>query len=209
MMPLCCCSEAIEKRQAQHTMEMRFGNFHFSGPLRPGIVSPKLPIPAHIARPEYADTGRPISEESVRGSSKIQVWNEKSIAALRVVCKFCAELLQLAGSMCQPGVTTDQIDKAIHAATIDAGVYPSTMNYRGYPKSLCTSINEVICHGIPDDRPLVAGDIINCDISAFYQGFHGDCNATSTSARSTSVRGDSSSARASRSSRRSRLCDRV
>jgi methionyl aminopeptidase len=80
-----------------------------------------------------------------------------------LVCmqQFCAELLQLAGSMCVPGVTTDQIDKAIHAATIDAGAYPSTMNYRWYPKSMCTSINEVICHGIPDDRPLQEGDIIN------------------------------------------------
>jgi methionyl aminopeptidase len=63
--------------------------------------------------------------------------------------------------MCKPGVTTDQIDKAVHAATIAAGAYPSTRNYRGYPKSLCTSINEVICHGIPDDRALVEGDIIN------------------------------------------------
>ena len=83
-------------------------------------------------------------EMSVRGGSKFNMLDDKGIAAMRVVCKFCAELLQLAGAMCQPGVTPDTIDRAIHAAIIDAGAYPSTMNYRGFKKSLCTSVNEVV-----------------------------------------------------------------
>jgi methionyl aminopeptidase len=87
-------------------------------------------------------------------------------------------LLLMCGAMIQPGVTPDQIDRAVFAATVANNAYPSTLNYRSYPKSLCISVNEVICHGIPDDRPFADGDIVNADCSVFRDGFHGDCNAT-------------------------------
>lgn len=78
----------------------------------------------------------------------------------------------------KPGVTTDEIDRVIHEATIARGAYPSTLNYNGYKKSCCISVNEVICHGIPDQRPLQEGDIVNLDVSLFKDGFHSDLNET-------------------------------
>ena len=89
-----------------------------------------------------------------------------------------AEVLELGGAMVAPGVTTDEIDAAVHQAYIDRGGYPSTLNYRGYPESLCTSVNEVICHGIPDDRRLLDGDIVNLDVTLYHEGYHGDLNET-------------------------------
>jgi len=88
------------------------------------------------------------------------------------------EILDLAASHVQIGITTDEIDKIVHEATIAKGAYPSPLNYRGFPKSCCTSVNEVVCHGIPDSRPLQDGDIVNLDISAYYKGYHGDVNET-------------------------------
>ena len=89
-----------------------------------------------------------------------------------------ASTLILAGSHVKPGVTTDEIDAIVHAALIEENAYPSPLNYRGFPKSVCTSINEVICHGIPDSRPLLDGDIINIDVTAFVGGVHGDTSCT-------------------------------
>src|SRR5690606_4874670 len=83
-----------------------------------------------------------------------------------------------AGKLVRPGITTDEIDAAVHEMTIAAGAYPSPLNYHGYPKSVCTSVNEVICHGIPDDRALQDGDIVNLDVTVFLDGVHGDTNAT-------------------------------
>ena len=89
-----------------------------------------------------------------------------------------AEILLEVGPYVAPGVTTDHLDEVVHAATVARGGYPSPLNYRGYPKSVCTSVNEVICHGIPDSRPLADGDIVNIDITAYLDGVHGDTNAT-------------------------------
>lgn len=80
--------------------------------------------------------------------------------------------------MVKPGVTTDSIDKAVHDFLIANEAYPSPLNYYHFPKSLCTSVNEVICHGIPDDRPLEEGDIVNIDISVYKYGLHTDLNET-------------------------------
>eukprot|EP00899_Mesostigma_viride_P025043 jgi/Mesvir1/5723/Mv09825-RA.2 len=88
------------------------------------------------------------------------------------------EVLDLAGRAVRPGVTTEEIDRIVHEATIAAGAYPSPLNYHSFPKSCCTSVNEVICHGIPDRRPLEEGDIINIDISVCLDGYHGDLNET-------------------------------
>jgi methionyl aminopeptidase len=97
---------------------------------------------------------------------------------MRVAGRIAAQALQLCGSMVRPGVTTDEIDRAGHEFLLGHGAYPSTLGYRGFPKSLCTSVNEVVCHGIPDDRALLEGDICNIDITAYIGGVHGDNNAT-------------------------------
>jgi methionyl aminopeptidase len=138
----------------------------------PGVVSPMLAVPPEIERPAYADTGR------VERWSESRVKTPDIIERMRVAGLMAAEVLRLAGEMVAPGVTTDEIDKYVHQLTIDRGAYPSPLNYSGYPKSVCTSVNEVICHGIPDSRALVDGDIINIDVTCFVGGVHGDTNAT-------------------------------
>jgi methionyl aminopeptidase len=143
-----------------------------AGRVRPGRVSPMRTVPPHIPRPDYAETGIP-----GRGSGRL-VRTAEELVRMRRACKAAAKLLRLAGEQVKPGVTTDAIDEFVHRTTIEMGGYPSTLNYRGFPKSLCTSVNEVICHGIPDDRPLNEGDIVNLDVTIFLDGMHGDTNAT-------------------------------
>lgn len=137
-----------------------------------GRVSPRRTVPAHIPRPDYADTGVP-NRENARN-----VRTAEELVRMRKSCRAAALLLREAGAMLKPGLTTDAIDQFVHERTIALGGYPSTLNYRGYPKSLCTSVNEVICHGIPDDRALRDGDIINLDVTIFLEGMHGDTNGT-------------------------------
>jgi methionyl aminopeptidase len=141
-------------------------------PVRPGLVSPMLTVPAGIARPEYAATGQP-SDREARA-----VRTDDEIARMRIAGRVAAEALIEVGRHVRPGVTTDELDRIGHEAMVAAGSYPSTLNYRGFPKSLCTSVNEVICHGIPDSRKLRDGDIVNVDITAFIEGVHGDTSAT-------------------------------
>ena len=129
-------------------------------------------VPADIARPDYAETG------VVTRRPEDRVKSPEIIERMRRAGRAAAEVLEIGASMIAPGVTTDEIDAAVHQAYIDRGGYPSTLNYRGYPKSLCTSVNEVICHGIPDDRPLADGDIVNLDVTIWLDGVHGDTNAT-------------------------------
>jgi methionyl aminopeptidase len=155
-----------------------FKGFKFSGPLRPGFVSAQMTVPANIVKTEYAEDGIPKSELTMRGSSKLEVLSAADLVIMRPVAKLAGEILLMCGAMVQPGVTPDQIDRAVFAAAIAHGCYPSPLNYREFPKSVCTSVNEVICHGIPDDRPFADGDIVNCDVTMFRDGFHGDCNAT-------------------------------
>jgi methionyl aminopeptidase len=100
------------------------------------------------------------------------------IEKIRTAGKIAAEAIQLVGSHAKPGITTDELDRIGHEYLISRGAYPSTLGYRGYPKSLCSSVNEVICHGIPDDTVLEDGDIINIDITAYLDGYHGDSNYT-------------------------------
>lgn len=152
--------------------------FKYTGPLRPHYVSPMRSVPAHIERPEYALTGRAKEEEKVKNSSKIHINSPEEIAGIREACRIGREVLDIAAHMVKPGVTTEDIDIAVHEATIARNAYPSPLNYYHFPKSCCTSVNEVICHGIPDARPLQEGDIINIDVSVYYKGFHGDLNET-------------------------------
>ncbi len=137
-----------------------------------GEVSPMREVPDHIARPPYADTGEyePWDEGRVKSPDVIERMRRSGAVA--------AEVLRLAGDLVAPGVTTEEIDIAVHEAFVARGAYPSTVNYHGYPKACCTSVNEVICHGIPDSRALQNGDICNIDVTGWIGGVHGDTNAT-------------------------------
>ncbi|KAI8977204.1 methionyl aminopeptidase 1 [Mycotypha africana] len=155
-----------------------FKTFKYTGPLRAVYpLSPRRAVPPEIARPDYAETGIPRSEILARNSD-IKVCTPEEIEAIRVACKITREVLDIAAQAIRVGITTDEIDRIVHEATIERGAYPSPLNYNYFPKSCCTSVNEVICHGIPDQRPLEDGDILNIDISCYYNGFHGDCNGT-------------------------------
>ena len=142
------------------------------GRVLPGEISPYRPVPPNIARPSYADTGKAIRWDEPR------IKSADIIERMRHAGTTAAEILRLAGEMVRPGITTDDIDVYVHDLTIERNAYPSTLNYGGYRKSLCTSVNEVICHGIPDSRVLLEGDIINLDVTCFVGGVHGDTNAT-------------------------------
>ena len=141
--------------------------------LRPGIVAAALPVPAHIVRPPYVRLpgGEP-------GLSKMRLKRTaEEIQAMRRAGAVAAEVLQAVGGLVAPGVTTDALDRAAHEETIARGAYPSPLGYRGFPKSICTSVNEVICHGIPDSRPLAEGDILNIDVTVYLDGVHGDTSS--------------------------------
>jgi methionyl aminopeptidase len=129
-------------------------------------------VPASIPRPEYVDRPRPAPYTGG------EVKDAATIEAMRVAGRLAAQALAEVGRAIAPGVTTDELDRIGHEFLCDHGAYPSTLGYRGFPKSLCTSLNEVICHGIPDDTVLREGDICNIDITAFLGGVHGDTNAT-------------------------------
>lgn len=138
------------------------------GTLKPGKISPRRAVPAHIDRPEYMYHSGP--EVVTVGDIK----SPETIEKIRVAGRIAAQALQVVGEAVRPGVTTDELDRIGHEFIISHDAYPSCLGYMGFPKSLCTSINEVICHGIPDDRPLEDGDIVNVDITAYYDGVHGD-----------------------------------
>ena len=193
---------AIQQRKAESASEQHqqqlFAGFEFSGPLRPGNVSAQMQvaspasastasttataadeamptaIPASIELPEYALTGEPVREDAVRREHKIDVVTPANADKMRRSGRLAGELLQMCGAMVQVGVTPEQLDRAVFAAAVAHNAYPSPLNYRGFPKSLCVSVNEVICHGIPDDRPFEDGDIVNCDVTIFREGHHGD-----------------------------------
>eukprot|EP00958_Prasinococcus_capsulatus_P013050 scaffold1318_cov388-Prasinococcus_capsulatus_cf.AAC.71 len=153
--------------------------------LEPGIVSPPLEVPQSIPRPSYAGSGRapPFSDSYQYALDDDKRERMRAAGALAARVRDYAgaslgPLLVTVGTLVKPGVTTDEIDKAVHQMIIDAGAYPSPLNYGSFPKSVCTSVNECICHGIPDNRELVDGDIINIDVTVFLNGVHGDTSRT-------------------------------
>ncbi len=160
---LCWCGSGRKYKRCHRKVE---------GRVVPGEVTPMRAVPAHIGRPPYADTGEfvPWDEPRIKSPDVIE--------RMRRAGSVAAEILRLAGEAVRPGVTTDEIDAYVHDLYVERDAYPSPLNYHGYPKSLCTSVNEVICHGIPDSRVLVDGDIVNLDVTAYIGGVHGDTNAT-------------------------------
>lgn len=128
-------------------------------------------VPESIARPEYVGRGQP-------RPSKNGPVDAVTVEKIRVASQLAARALAYTSSLVAPGVTTNQLDEAAHEFLCDHGAYPSPLGYRRYPKSICTSKNDVICHGIPDDDPLEEGDIVNIDVTAYIGGVHGDTSAT-------------------------------
>ena len=143
-----------------------------SGHLVPGVVSPQRPVPAAIPRPEYV--GRPGPGPYDGGD----LYTADEVARVRAAGRIAAQAVELVGTAIRPGVTTDALDVIAHEFIVSQNAYPSTVGYRGFPKSVCTSINEVICHGIPDDTTLAEGDLVNIDITAYRDGMHGDLSKT-------------------------------
>ena len=142
------------------------------GTLTPGTLTPQRHVPASIARPEYMFHDGP---EHITAS---EIKDAETIERIRVAGRLAARALAEAAKAIAPGVTTDELDRIAHEYLCDHGAYPSCLGYMGFPKSICTSINEVICHGIPDSTRLNEGDLINLDVTAYIGGVHGDTNAT-------------------------------
>lgn len=138
-------------------------------PVKPGRLSPTRAVPASIARPPYAPDAPALLPA---------VPPDEFPDRMRAAGRAAREILLELGEAVRPGITTDELDRICHEGCIARGGYPSPLHYRSFPKSLCTSVNEIICHGIPDDRVLLDGDIVNCDVTIFLGGVHGDTNAT-------------------------------
>ncbi|WP_295125996.1 type I methionyl aminopeptidase [uncultured Leifsonia sp.] len=143
-----------------------------AGHLIPGRVTATRAVPSRIPRPEYV--GKPGPTPSDRGD----VYSPEEIELIRESGRIAARAIERVGEAVRPGITTEALDAIGHEFLIEHDAYPSTLGYRGYPKSICSSVNEVICHGIPDDTVLEDGDIVNIDITAYTNGFHGDSNQT-------------------------------
>ena len=140
--------------------------------MTPGRISPQRPVPASIARPEYVGKAGPAPH--VGGD----VYDAETVELIRASGRIAAQAIDAAEAAVRPGVTTDELDAIVHDFVVSHDAYPSTLGYRGFPKSSCTSVNEVICHGIPDDTVLVEGDLVNIDVTAFANRVHGDLNRT-------------------------------
>ena len=149
--------------------------FAYTGSVQPTPLSPTRIVPSTItSRPDYWKSSIPKSPRTLPW--QIEVKSASDIEKMKVAGSIARAVLDAAGRLVAPGVTTDEIDALVHELTLERSAYPSPLNYHGYPKSCCTSVNEIICHGIPDSRPLASGDIVNIDITCFKDGFHGDCS---------------------------------
>ncbi|PKA45626.1 Methionine aminopeptidase 1B, chloroplastic [Apostasia shenzhenica] len=166
---LCGLEEAMRIRRLRELQQAT--KVRKRPPLRRGKISGPLLVPDHIPKPSY--TG---SNQLPQLSSEYQVHDDEAIDCMRAACELAARVLEFAGTM--PSITTNEIDKAVHHMIIDAGAYPSPLGYGGFPKSVCTSVNECMCHGIPDSRQLQDGDIINIDVTVYLNGYHGDTSKT-------------------------------
>jgi len=156
--------------------DLQMNTFPYTGTVKPGTQTPQRVVDdPGIMRPNYANDGRPKTGPPLLPWI-IEVKSPEDIEKMRFAGRVAREILDAAGRAVRVGITTDEIDTLVHEETIKRGAYPSPLNYRGFPKSCCTSVNEVICHGIPDDRKIKEGDIINVDITSYINGFHGDCS---------------------------------
>lgn len=142
------------------------------GHLIPGKISQRLSVPTAVTKPEYVGKPAPAPHQ---GGDK---YDSETIGRIRKASRLAAQALALVLESAKPGMTTDELDRIGHEFLVSHGAYPSTLGYRGFPKSLCSSLNEVVCHGIPDDTVMQEGDLLNIDISAYLDGVHGDTNGS-------------------------------
>jgi len=140
--------------------------------IQPATISPPREVPASIPRPRYVGRSAP---DPYTGDD---IQSAETIEKMRIAGRIAAQAMHAAAAVIRPGVTTDDLDRVVHEFLIGHRAYPSTLGYRGFPKSCCTSVNEVICHGIPDARPLEDGDLVKIDVTAYIGGVHGDTCAT-------------------------------
>lgn len=183
-----CSQECFKKDWAEHKLLHAaaydpFPGYSYSGTLRPfpyGVPARRA-VPKDILKPDYAVTGIPRSEMDVRNkaATTIPVLTRAEQESMREACRLAREVLDIAGAAIKEGVTGHEIDGIVHEETLKRNAYPSPLNYRGFPRSCCVSVNEVICHGIPDTRPFRRGDLVNIDVTLFTkEGFHADLNET-------------------------------
>ncbi|KAI8122893.1 mitochondrial, Methionine aminopeptidase 1D [Lucilia cuprina] len=164
----------IAHRQISQSFFKKKNDFGKCNTVSIGNISPERHVPNYINVPDYYH--KAMGPGSTLGLPEIKT--ELQIKKMRESCRLAADILKSCQEIIKVGVTTDEIDRFVHEKIILAKAYPSPLRYAGFPKSICTSVNNVACHGIPDDRPLQDGDIINVDITVFYNGFHGDCSKT-------------------------------
>ena len=168
--PFRSCHEKVGRQGPGADLFLPAETFEWS--VRPARGLPRREAPARVHLPDYALSGEP------RPRPTSHLLDRDEIRRLRIAGREAAGVLTVVAAMVRPGITTDELDSAAYDECSRRRIYPSTLNFRGYPKSICTSVNEVICHGIPDSRPLLEGDIVNVDITVFAEGMHGDCSAT-------------------------------
>ncbi|KAG7210362.1 hypothetical protein KM043_011897 [Ampulex compressa] len=143
--------------------------------VKPWKVSDIREVPSYIPKPSYSQSMIPRE-----GPKRPEIKDKNQIECMRNSCNLAKNILSHIKHFVKPGITTDALDEIVHEMIISNGAYPSPLNYRGFPKSSCTSINNVACHGIPDSRPLQQGDILNIDVTVYLDGYHGDCSAMFT-----------------------------
>ena len=179
-----CTQDCFKKNWGEHKHAHKAADFEppkfrYTGELRPAYVTPMRALPNTIERPEYFATGVATREQMGR-RKPIAIVKGELLDKMRVACRLGREVLDAGAAAIGVGVTTEEVDRVVHEACIERNCYPSPLNYYNFPKSCCTSVNEVVCHGIPDTRPLEDGDIVNIDISIFHNGVHADLNETFT-----------------------------
>lgn len=167
-------------KKKDNDLPSEFNKYKFSGALRPWMRKPRILIDDKaIIKPDYVFKGISLEEQKFNDQKKYcAIKNDGQLTAIKECAAIARGALDLGHSMVKEGVSTEEIDDAVHKFIVSSGGYPSPLNYYGFPKSLCSSVNEVICHGIPDKRPLVAGDVVNLDITVYYNGYHVDLNET-------------------------------
>jgi methionyl aminopeptidase len=176
-----CFNECWEEHKKIHDEYSPIEDgFIYTGPLRRYKITPKREVPKSIICPDYANDPNGVSkcEEEENEKNEIREYTEEEIEQMRIVGKLGRLVLDTAHKAIDIGVTTDELDQIVHETAIENDCYPSPLNYYKFPKSVCTSVNEVICHGIPDRRPLKSGDIVNLDVTVYHHGYHGDLNET-------------------------------
>jgi len=183
------CEAAVQKHNKWGTLKPEellkvpkefYGYTGYTGDLRPHYVAKQVKFPDTIQKTDYAEDpeGIPHSERDSRADRTIPELEGEELETMREACKLGREVLDIAATFMRVGVTTDEVDRVVQEACLERSIYPSPLNYYKFPKVLCTSVNEVICHGIPDARVLQQGDICNLDISIYHKGFHSDLNET-------------------------------